>query len=87
MEPIVLLLNINYEKNFSDCSYGFIVSSNAYSEMATCYAGECEFFIGIWYEYAETNCMQTLMMEEVEQGPLGFEIVETGEYCMVFNER
>ena len=52
------------------------------AEMATCYVGECEFFIGIWYEYAETNCMQTLMMEEVEQGPLGFEIVETGEYCM-----
>ena len=62
-------------------------SSNAYSEMASCYAGECEFFIGIWYEYAETNCMQTLMMEEVEQGPLGFEIVDTGEFCMVFNER
>ena len=55
--------------------------------MATCFAGECEFFIGIWYEYAETYCMQSLMMEEVEQGPLGFTIVETGEYCMVFNER
>ena len=66
---------------------GLLLSSNAYAEMATCYAGDCEFFIGIWYEYAETNCMQTLMMEEVEQGPLGFEIVETGEYCMVFNER
>ena len=64
-----------------------MLSSNAYSEMATCYAGECEFFIGIWYEYAETNCMQTLMMEEVEQDPFGFEIVETGEYCMAFNER
>ena len=63
------------------------LSSNAYSEMATCFAGECEFFIGIWYDYAETNCLQTLMMEEVEQGPLGFEIVDTGEFCMVFNER
>ena len=66
---------------------GLFLSSNAYAEMATCYAGECEFFIGIWYEYAETNCIQSLMMEEVEQDPLGFEIVETGEYCMVFNER
>ena len=63
------------------------LSSNAYSEIATCFAGECEFFIGIWYEYAETNCTQSLMMEEVDQGPLGFTIVETDEYCMVFNER
>ena len=63
------------------------LSSNAYSEMATCFAGECEFFIGIWYEYAETNCMQSLIMEEVDQGPFGFTIVETDEYCMVFNER
>lgn len=66
---------------------GLFLTSNAYSDMATCFAGECEFFIGLWYEYAETNCMQTLMMEEVEQGPLGFEIVDTGEFCMVFNER
>ena len=65
----------------------FFLSSNAYSEMATCFAGECEFFIGIWYEYAETNCMQSLMMEEVDQGPLGFTIVDTDQYCMVFNER
>ena len=66
---------------------GLFLSSNAYSEMATCFAGECEFFIGIWYEYAETNCMQSLMMEEVDQGPLGFTIVDTDQYCMVFNER
>ena len=66
---------------------GLLFSGNAYSEMVTCLAGECEFFIGIWYEYAETNCMQSLLMEEVDQGPLGFTIVETGEYCMVFNER
>ena len=63
------------------------LSSNAYSEIATCFAGECEFFIGIWYEYAETNCFQSLTMEEVNQGPLGFTIVDTGEYCIVFNER
>lgn len=63
------------------------LSSNAYSEMATCFAGECEFFPGIWYEYAETICSQSLMMEEVDQGPLGFTIVDTGEYCIIFNER
>ena len=66
---------------------GLFLSSNAYSDMATCFAGECEFLIGIWYEYADTNCMQSLMMEEVDQGPLGFTIVDTDEYCMVFNER
>ena len=66
---------------------GLFLTSNAYSDMATCFAGECEFFIGIWYEYAETLCMHNLFMEEVDQGPLGFTIVETGEYCMVFNER
>ena len=55
--------------------------------MATCFAGECDFYIGIWYEYAETTCMQNLTMEEVDQGPLGFTIIETGEYCMVFNEK
>lgn len=55
--------------------------------MATCFVGECDFFIGIWYEYAETNCMDNLYMEEVDQGPLGFTIEATGEYCMVFNER
>ena len=66
---------------------GLFLSSNAYSDMATCFAGECEFFIGIWYEYAETNCFQSLTMEEVNQGPLGFTIVDTGEYCIVFNER
>jgi hypothetical protein len=63
------------------------LSSNAYSERATCFAGECEFFPGIWYEYAETICSQSLMMEEVDQGPLGFTIVDTGEYCIIFNER
>ncbi len=65
----------------------FFLNNVARSDMATCYAGECEFFIGIWYEYAETNCMQTLIMEEIDQGPLGFTIVETDQYCMVFNER
>ena len=63
------------------------LASNAYSDFATCFAGECEFLIGLWYEYAETLCMDHLIMEEVEQDPVGFTIVATGEYCMVFNER
>ena len=64
-----------------------LLSVNAYSDMVTCFSGECEFYIGIWYEYADSTCMQNLTMEEVDQGPLGFTIVETGEYCMVFNEK
>tara|TARA_B110000037_G_C16957094_1_gene439340 strand:+ start:20 stop:253 length:234 start_codon:yes stop_codon:yes gene_type:complete len=64
-----------------------VFNGKVYSDMATCFVGECDFFIGIWYEYAETNCMDNLYMEEVDQGPLGFTIEATGEYCMVFNER
>ena len=64
-----------------------LLSVNAYSDMVTCFSGECEFYIGIWYEYADSTCMQNLTMEEVDQDPLGFTIVETGEYCMVFNEK
>lgn len=66
---------------------GLLWPNTSLADSATCMAGECEFLIGIWYEYAETLCMQPLVMEEVDQGPFGFTIVETGEYCAVFNER
>ena len=64
-----------------------LLSGKGYSATATCFAGTCEFFLGLWYEYAETNCMDNLNMEEVEQEAFGFTIVETGEWCMVYNER
>ena len=67
--------------------FSFLLIGNVRSEMATCFAGECEFFPGLWYEYAETLCLQPLFNEEVDQGPLGFEIASTGEFCPVFNER
>tara|TARA_B100001250_G_scaffold395793_1_gene401095 strand:- start:1395 stop:1628 length:234 start_codon:yes stop_codon:yes gene_type:complete len=67
--------------------FSLILSGNARATIATCFAGECEFFPGLWYSYAETICMQPLRNEEVDQGPLGFEIIATGEFCMVFNER
>ena len=63
------------------------LTGNAKADFASCFSGECEFLIGLWYEYAETNCMDTFVNKEVEQGPLGFTIVESGKYCMVFNER
>ena len=64
-----------------------LLTGNSRATIANCFAGECEFFPGLWYSYAETICMQPLRNEEVEQGPLGFEIVATGQFCMVFNER
>ena len=64
-----------------------LISGKAYSAKATCFAGECDFFSGPWYEYAETNCMDNFVMEEVEQEAFGFTIVETGEWCLIYNER
>ena len=64
----------------------FFWSSNALSALATCMYGECEFELGLWYDYGETNCMQTMFMVKVDQQALGFTIEETGEYCMIFNE-
>ena len=34
-------------------------SAKANETYATCYAGECEFLLSLWYDYAETLCMQT----------------------------
>ena len=51
------------------------------------YLVNVNFFIGIWYEKAETMCMDNLFMEDVDQGPLSFTIKKSGKKCMVFNER
>ena len=64
-----------------------LLTGNSRATIANCFAGECEFFPGLWYSYAQTLCMQPLRIEEVDQGPLGFEIVATGEFCPVFNEQ
>ena len=53
---------------------------------ATCDDGLCAFSLNIWYDYAETNCMQTLVNEQVIITFIYFEIVETGQRCIVFNE-
>ena len=55
--------------------------------MATCFAGECEFVLSLHYEWAETNCFQTLIMEDVETNFLSFIIEETGEECLGFDSR
>ena len=54
---------------------------------ATCMSGECDFFLSLHYEWAETNCYQTLFMEEVETNFMSFTIVETGEQCTVWDSR
>ena len=67
--------------------FTFLFSVDDFSEMATCFAGECEFYLSLWYDYAETLCMDSLIMEDVETGPISFTIVDTGEECLIFNER
>ena len=62
-------------------------SAYAVSARATCLAGVCEFLLNIWYDYAETICMDRLFNEEVDVGAISFTIVETGKRCIVFNER
>ena len=62
-------------------------TAKANETYATCLAGEWEFLLSIWYDYAETDCMQTLINEEVDTGPISFEIIETGQTCIVYNER
>ena len=68
-------------------SFIFFNSAKANETYATCYAGECEFLLSLWYDYAETLCMQTLVNEKVDTRPISFEIIETGQTCIVFNER
>ena len=53
---------------------------------ATCDDGLCVFSLNMWYPYAETNCMQKLVNEKVIVTFMYFEIVETGQRCIVFNQ-
>jgi len=63
-----------------------LTTAKANETYATCIAGECEFLLSLWYDYAETDCMQTLINEEVYTGPISFEIIKTGQTCLVYNE-
>jgi len=64
-----------------------LASKNLYAAMATCMGGECEMMLSIHYEWVETNCMQTLIMEEVETSFMYFTIVDTGQQCTVWDSR
>ena len=54
---------------------------------ATCFGGECEFILSLHYEWAETSCYQSMVMEEVETSFLYFTVVDTGEECRVWDSR
>ena len=64
-----------------------LVSTNLYAAVATCIVGECDIFMSLHYEWVETNCMQSLFMEEVETSFMYFEIVDTGQRCAVLDAR
>ena len=66
---------------------GLLWCSNVNAASATCIGGECEFFLSLHYEWAQTNCFQSMFMEEVETDFLSFTIVETGESCLIFDSR
>jgi hypothetical protein len=55
---------------------GLLLSGNAYATKATCMGGECEFYLSLHYEWAETSCHQTLFMKDVETNFRSFTIVE-----------
>jgi hypothetical protein len=42
----------------------FNINLTANETNATCIAGECEFMLSIWYDYAETTCFQSLINEK-----------------------
>ena len=63
------------------------VSTNLYAATATCISGECDIYMSLHYEWVETNCMQSLFMEEVETSFMYFEIVDTGQSCIVLDSR
>jgi hypothetical protein len=61
--------------------------NNAYATTANCTAGECEFMFSHHYDSAKTNCMQTLVYEEVKTEYLNFTIIKTGEKCTIIDSQ
>jgi len=54
------------------------------SEIANCSGGKCEFFFSPHYEWADTNCFQTMFNVEVKTNVANFTILKTGQQCQVF---
>jgi hypothetical protein len=60
--------------------------SYSLEERATCYAGECNFYPGKIYTAGQTNCLNSLEQVQIEQDEFGFIIIDTGEWCVIYNE-
>ena len=67
--------------------FSFFWCNAVNSAKATCMGGECEFILSIHYEWAETDCYQTMIMEEVETSFLYFTVVDTGQECRIWDSR
>ena len=57
-------------------------NSFALTDRAICHNGECDFVMGNLYEHAIINC-QWKIKEDVFVWPTHFEIVSSGEECIV----
>ena len=57
----------------------------AASANATCRNGYCEFTLNIMYDWAETNCRQTLYREYVYITLMYFTIESTDETCKIYD--
>ena len=57
----------------------------AASAFATCRNGYCEFTLNIMYDWAETNCRQTLIREYVNISLTYFIIDSTDETCRIYD--
>lgn len=66
---------------------GLLWSSSVKSAKVNCSNGECEFTHSVHYEWASTNCYETIFNEDVETYVSNFMIVETGQQCQIFESR
>ena len=62
-------------------------SGAANSAKTSCSGGECTFVYSVHYEWAETNCYETIFNEEVKTNVSNFTIVSTGQQCRVFESK
>ena len=75
------------KKIFTLLSLSMLIFSNAKGATVNCSNGECKFNYSHNYDYATTNCLQTLSFEEVETEFLYFTILKTGQECKVTESR
>ena len=57
--------------------------ANAIEVKANCMSGHCWFSLNIFYDWAETRCMDNLQNETVDLNIARFTIVKTGKSCFI----